>query len=198
MFDTLIQPCIIGANGTRLYQKGNKAILPVQISPRGYCSAGREHTNITKWKARHVHSAADVPKHMRPTCNQHAKRMAEREKNMRNMKKALAAVAAVATLASLTACGGSDGGNDAKANARRRRQGGSRFLGLGHRQHHEGLDRRLRKGQSRNHRQIQQHRHRTDTQTALSNAVAAGQGCPRRGHAGRPDRHPVRGYRRPR
>ena len=43
--------------------------------------------------------------------------MAEREKNMRNMKKALAAVAAVATLASLTACGGSDGGNDAKANA---------------------------------------------------------------------------------
>ena len=42
--------------------------------------------------------------------------MAEREKNMRNMKKALAAVAAVATLASLAACGGSDGGNDAKAN----------------------------------------------------------------------------------
>ena len=131
LLDTLIQPCIIRANGTRLYQKGNKAILPVQTSPRGYCLAGREHTNITKWKARHVHSAADVPKHMRPTCNQHAKRMAEREKNMRNMKKALAAVAAVATLASLAACGGSDGGNDAKANAGGRETRRISFSGAG-------------------------------------------------------------------
>ena len=38
----------------------------------------------------------------------------------------------------------------------------------------------------------------SDTQTALSNAVAAGKGAPDVVMLERPDRHPVRGYRRPR
>ena len=72
---------------------------------------------------------------------------------MRNMKKALAAVAAVATLASLAACGGSDGGNDAKANAGDADKADHVFRGLA-------------TGTA------------SDTQTALSNDVAAGKCAP--------------------
>lgn len=124
--------------------------------------------------------------------------MAEREKNMRNMKKALAAVAAVATLASLAACGGSDGGNDAKANAGDADKADLVFWGWDTGNTMKTLIADFEKANPGITVKFNNTGTASDTQTALSNAVAARQGCPRRGHVGRPDRHPVRGYRRPR
>ncbi len=117
---------------------------------------------------------------------------------MRNMKKALAAVAAVATLASLAACGGSDGGNDAKANAGDADKADLVFWGWDTGNTMKALIADFEKANPGITVKFNNTGTASDTQTALSNAVAAGKGAPRRGHAGRPDRHPVRGYRRPR
>ena len=117
---------------------------------------------------------------------------------MRNMKKALAAVAAVATLASLAACGGSDGGNDAKANAGDADKADLVFWGWDTGNTMKALIADFEKANPGITVKIQQHRHRIRHPDRTEQRRRGRQGCPRRGHAGRPDRHPVRGYRRPR
>ena len=104
--------------------------------------------------------------------------MAEREKNMRNMKKALAAVAAVATLASLAACGGSDGGNDAKANAGDADQADLVFWGWDTGNTMKALIADFEKANPGITVKFNNTGTASDTQTALSNAVAAGKGAP--------------------
>ena len=104
--------------------------------------------------------------------------MAEREKNMRNMKKALAAVAAVATLASLAACGGSDGGNDAKANAGDADKADLVFWGWDTGNTMKALIADFEKANPGITVKFNNTGTASDTQTALSNAVAAGKGAP--------------------
>ena len=104
--------------------------------------------------------------------------MAEREKNMRNMKKALAAVAAVATLASLAACGGSDGGNDAKANAGDADKADLVFWGWDTGNTMKALIADFEKANPGITVKFNNTVTASDTQTALSNAVAAGKGAP--------------------
>ena len=104
--------------------------------------------------------------------------MAEREKNMRNMKKALAAVAAVATLASLAACGGSDGGNDAKANAGDADKADLVFWGWDTGNTMKALIADFEKANPGITVKFNNTGTASDTQTALSNAIAAGKGAP--------------------
>ena len=99
-------------------------------------------------------------------------------KNMRNMKKALAAVAAVATLASLTACGGSDGGNDAKANAGDAEKADLVFWGWDTGNTMKALIADFEKANPGITVKSNNTGTASDTQTALSNAVAAGKGAP--------------------
>jgi len=97
---------------------------------------------------------------------------------MRNMKKALAAVAAVATLASLAACGGSDGGNDAKANAGDADKADLVFWGWDTGNTMKALIADFEKANPGITVKFNNTGTASDTQTALSNAVAAGKGAP--------------------
>lgn len=112
---------------------------------------------------------------------------------MRNSQKVLAALTTVMTLTGLAACGNANASN---GNAGDADKAELVFWGWDTGHTMSDLIKDFQKANPGITVKFNNTGTASDTQTALSNAIAAGEGRTRRGHARGPDRHAIRGNRR--